>query len=408
MNVCLVWPRSTFLIDPKVMPPLGLFYLMAALWDHEVAYVDTNNGDPIPQGHDIYMVSGTSPQAGHMRMLAKQIREQNPKAVTMIGGPHATLCPQDCQAMGYDVVVRGEGERIVPALVTALELGATTRSQVTGKHFGPVKRMPYLDGLWPSRKHAGLYSYEIEGRKATTMMTSRGCPYKCAFCSHAVWGQKVTWRSAADVVAELHYLKDQGYGAVMFYDDTFTLDRRRLGSILRSMIGNDLDMLWRCFIRSDHVAAGTLGAMHEAGCVEVLCGVESGSQTILDNINKQTTVEQNTLARQWCREAGVKFKALMILGLPGETEETMEETKRWVLENEPDRLDLVTYMPFPQTPITNEPWNYDLSWDETPPEEWWYKGPRDTNKCLVSTNALSAERIAEKRLEILEAAGIPY
>ena len=401
MKLCLIWPRSTFLIDPKVMPPLGLFYLLAALRpDHDCTFYDANNGGEIPDA-DAYLVSGTSPQAADMRRLAKILKERNPGASLIAGGPHATLCPDDVLAMGYDFAFRGEGERFLPGVLSTLP------NLERGSILGPFPRVRKLDEVeWPDRSYAHLYSYSIFGRNATTMITSRGCPFRCDFCSHTVWSNMVTYRSAEDVAAEARYLKSMGWDAVMFYDDIFTLNVPRLREICRLL--RPIDLWWRCFVRADRVTKGLFCEMADAGCVMVLCGVESGSQQILDNVNKGTTVEQNTRALQWAREAGVAFKALLILGLPGETEQTMQETERWVLENQPERLDIVTYVPFPNTPITNNPDAYDLHvWDE-PPEEWWYKGPRDADKCMVSTRALSAERIAEKRLEILDVAGIPY
>jgi len=400
MKLCLVYPKSTFLIDPLVMPPLGLFYLMSALPDHNCAFVDANNETEFPDA-DAYLVSGTSSQASNMRELAAALRERNPETWLLAGGPHATLCPDDVLGMGYDIVVRGEGERALPAILE--KLGATNRGAVVG----PAPRIRNLDEIkWPDRSHARQYEYRIFGRKATTMITSRGCPFRCGFCSHAVWSNMVTYRSAEDVAAEAKHIKEMGWDAIMFYDDIFTLNVPRLKEICKLL--KPLDVWWRCFIRADRCDKDLFVEMAIAGCVQVLCGVESGSQVILDNINKKTTVEQNTQALEWAREAGISFKALIILGLPGETEKTMEETKRWILENEPERLDLVPYLPFPQTPITLNPELYDISWEDVPPKDWWYKGPLDSSKCLVGTKALTPERISEKRLEILEAAGMSY
>jgi len=383
-----------------VMPPLGLFYLSSALSDHVCTFVDANSDKEFPIA-DAYLISGTSSQAGGMQRLARVLRKRNPETWLFAGGPHATLCPNDVLKMGYDVVVRGEGERILPPLFE--KLGSVTRGTIVG----PAPRIRKLDEIkWPDRSYAHLYNYQIFGRKATTMMTSRGCPFKCGFCSHAVWSDMITYRSARDVAAEAWQIKDLGWDAVMFYDDIFTLNVPRLREICK--LFEPLDIWWRCFIRADRCGKDLFYKMADAGCVQVLCGVESGSQTILDNVDKKTTVEQNTKALEWAREAGISFKALMILGLPGETEETMEETRRWILENEPEYLDLVTYLPFPQTPITLHPENYDVAWEETVPQDCWYKGPRDANKCLVRTSGLSAERIAEKRLEILEAVGISF
>lgn len=410
MKVGLVWPRSTFLIDPKVMPPLGLFSLASVLEDdYDVYFYDLNDGPERVALCDVYLVSGTSAQAASMHLFMEftKLVTDDPHVVTVAGGPHATVNPRSCVEMGFDYVIRGEGELAVVSLLHMLEMLPPRKWFGRGTVFKPLSRVEDLDRLpWPSRKYADQYSYTLEGHRATTMFTSRGCPYKCAFCAHAVWGREVTYRSAHNVAEEVAYLKALGYEGIMFYDDTMMLDRDRFRRICTAI--EPYDMAWRCFARADLVTQDMFYDMARAGCVEVLIGVESGAQRILDNIQKGTTVRQNSNAIQWARKAGIKSKALVILGLPGENEATMCETELWIMANRPDRLDLVTYLPFPNTPITNNPGDYDVSWEETPPEEWWYKGPRSANKCLVHTSALTADRIAEKRLEILEAVGIPY
>jgi anaerobic magnesium-protoporphyrin IX monomethyl ester cyclase len=407
MKVGLIYPESTFLIEPKVMPPLGLFSLEAMLEkDHDVSFHDLNDGLNEVESCSVFLVTGTSAQAASMREFV-QAATGYPYIVLVAGGPHATVDPRGCVDMGFDYVIRGEGELAVAALLHTLEMLPPSKWPERGTVFKPLGRVKDLDRLpWPSRRHAEQYTYTLDGHRATTVFTSRGCPYKCAFCAHTVWGREITYRSASDVAEEVAYLKALGYGGIMFYDDTMMLNRRRFREICELL--EPYKMVWRCFARADLVDQDMFYDMARAGCVEVLIGVESGSQAILNNIHKGTTVTQNSEAVQGARWAGIRTKALMILGLPGETEETTVETEQWIKMNRPDRLDLVTYLPFPNTPITNDPGAYDVSWDETPPEAWWYKGPREANKCLVSTSALSAERIAERRLEILESVGIPY
>lgn len=142
--------------------------------------------------------------------------------------------------------------------------------------------------------------------------------------------------------------------------------------------------------------------MKEAGCVEVGCGVESGSQRILDSIHKGTTVEQNTEARKVCRDLDIRFKAFTILGLPGENDESVNQTREWLRKNEPDDFDVTIFMPYPGSPIWENPENYDIQFDKDAIkkgfyDETFYKGPP---KSLVRTSMLSAEDIVRLRDEI--------
>lgn len=398
MKVALVWPKTPFLIDPFVHPPLGLWYLWSTLErdGHEVEFFDLN-ADPIPTGFDAYLVSGTTPQAGEMRKLPLILDGR-----TIVGGPHATLFPEQMMVWGYDAVVVGEGEEYINRVLEGWESRIFRAPRIgTGASRKSIDDIPF-----PNRSQAHRYHFEVGEREAATMFTSRGCPYRCGFCSHAIWGGKLVQRSAENVYEEVCQLHDLGYRAVMFFDDTFTIDPRRLVEVC-SQLGN-IDMLWRCFIRADTVDGESLLRMARSGCVEVGIGIESGSQKILDIINKGTTVEQNSQVVQWCKDVGIVVKAFLILGLPGESRETIEETRRWILDNQPNKLDLVFFTPYPQTPITLRPQDYDIQWHYDDFGACIYKTHPDEFRALTWTSQITQKELEDARRDIIREAGLGY
>jgi radical SAM superfamily enzyme YgiQ (UPF0313 family) len=212
----------------------------------------------------------------------------------------------------------------------------------------------------------------------------------------------------------------------MFCDDIFPLNRDRTLEMCKLL--KEMNFVWRCSLRVDIICHQLYGKdflekMWDAGMIETLVGVESGSQQMLDNIYKDTTVEQNTLVRQWCREIGIRFKASVILGLPGETMETMEATRRWVLENRPDYCGVSVFVPFSGTPIVEQAMrkrygisdmhDFDLKIELEPGEadEYFYSGSRTKLQSVVSTSSLTAEQITDFYLKFsaeLETLGIPH
>jgi len=387
MRVALVWPATPFLIDPFVHPPLGLWYLWSTLeqYGHGVEFFDLN-ADPIPTGFDAYLVSGTTPQARELEKLPKMLDGR-----VIVGGPHATLFPEQMLEWGYDTVVVGEGERLIHPIV----INRQNRGIIHAERITNLDEIPF-----PNRSQAHRYHFDVGGQDATTMFTSRGCPFKCAFCSHVIWGRRCVQRSAENVLEEVVRLRDLGYGAVHFFDDTFTLNRKRLLRICKLLAS--LDILWRCFLRVDTVDMATLWEMARAGCVEIGVGIESGSQVILDNISKGTTVLQNTQVVSWAKRAGIAVKAFIILGLPGENKGTLEETRRWLLANRPDKLDLVFYTPYPFTPITDRPQDYDIQWTYTDFGQCFYKTHPDDFAPLVWTSGVTRDELAEARKTMME------
>mgnify|MGYP001607623338 CR=1 FL=1 len=363
-----------------VFSPLGLFFVGAAAEQagHTVDYVDLNV-DPLPEGYDAYLVTGTTPQ------LKSMLEVGDVEGLKIAGGPHATMRPQDLK--GFDYVVVGEGERIIPTVLNGeWPKGIVCAERIKGEFPHPLR-------TWSHRYH-----YTLNGLPATHAMLSRGCPWKCAFCTAPLWNHKVSFMPFNWCEQELDTIANQGYAGVMFYDDTFTINRRRV-AIIGQML-KDRNLIWRCFVRSDTVTRETANTLAHYGCVEVGMGVESGSDEILRTIHKETTYEQNAEAVRILKDAGIRTKVFLVVGLPGETPETVELTKQWLREARPTDWDTALFVPYPGTPIHDYKENYDIHWDAVEADKMWWKGIPGHYEALCSTSALTRQDIVRCRDEI--------
>jgi hypothetical protein len=278
-----------------------------------------------------------------------------------------------------------------------------------------VKSLP-----WTSVEHLGAtlmeHVYDMT-TESGTYICEGFVVHNCAFCESGrngvIWDRFVRYEPLELVEAQLREIAELGYTGAMFYDDILPLNKPRTEALL-GIIPRYV-RAWRCFIRTDVITKqggrDYLRRMADAGLVEVLAGVESGDNRIKDNIHKGTSIEQDTQVLAWCKELGIKFKASIILGLPGEDRESLKRTRDWILSNRPDRVDVNTLIPFPGTPIGDGAGEYDVFWTETWPEEVFYKGPRDRSAAIVGTSHLTPPEIKAFHTNLMkeiEDANIPY
>ena len=371
--VNLINPSSPFLIDQAVMPPLGLMYLASALKAAgcDAQIIDCATATEVPPG-DLY-ITATTPQ------IDEAIRLAQGREYTVIGGPHASLCPE-VLLKHFSAVIVGEGELFLPQIVEYKPSG--------------ILRAPRIENLeflsFPDRSIAGNYHYFIDGKRATTMITSRGCTGKCAFCSKAVMSGKVYLRSVENILAEISQCMSLGFEAIQFYDDTIAINKNRLA---RLCYGIDSKVVWRCFCRTDQVNAELLALMAKSGCKEILYGIESGSQKLLDSIGKGVTVERQEKAILDTRRVGIRVKACFVVGLPGETWETVEETAQFIQRTRPESMDINILVVYPGSPIQLHPERYDVTFGAPT----WYKGMEGKYRSAVRTSALSEAEIERAR-----------
>jgi anaerobic magnesium-protoporphyrin IX monomethyl ester cyclase len=398
MKIALVVPKSTFLEMPLVFHPLGIMYLAARLESlgHTTEFFDLNVDEFPADVYDQIWVSATSPQMQEIRRIGKVLSGY--KAKSVLGGPAVWANYQRCMDLGYGMIVGGEADspENMDAIFFAIEKNWKYLSVSVSKTLDWV--------LPPVRRWSYKYSSALEnlhGAKipATTMFTSRGCAFSCSFCESGrlgvIWGDKVRYEPMDVVERQIKESKELGYGALCYYDDILPLNKNRTLDLMK--LHRKYDMIWRCFLRSDIICKqggyDYLKELRDGGLVEVFVGVESASDTIKANIHKNTTISQDTDVVNWCKKLRIRCKTSFIFGLPGESVETMEETRRWILENRPDRVQVGRLIPFPGTPLTKNPQDYDLKVERNVDEDWFYMGKNSFNHSFTSTSNVTTEQI---------------
>ena len=395
MKIALVMPRSTFLEDAMIMQPLGLMYLAARLESlgHTTEFFDLNVDPDPPDEFDQIWVSATSPQMQEIKRLGRLPYI----AKKVLGGASVWAHPEGCKDLGYDLIVGGEADN---------PEHAEKILSATGYYFAPVSKT--LDWVlpplrrWSRKYHSYLTDFQGNKRPCTTMFTSRGCPLECAFCESGrhgvIWDRLTRYEPLEIVEQQIKECHDLGYRALAYYDDILPLNKKRMLQIME--LHRKHDMIWRCFLRSDIInnqgGFEYMQAMAEGGLVEIFVGVESADNRIKQGITKKTTIEQDENIVKWCRKLGIKCKLSFILGLPGESVESLNTTRKWILSQDPQglRIQLGRLIPFSGTPLTKHPENYDLNYETVPDDEWFYRGKMDTDShSFVSTSHLTVAEI---------------
>jgi len=372
-KVALVNPPQLNSIDDRLDPPLGLMYIAGSLEREEIS-VSINDlagrkveewGNLIDDA-DIYGMTIFSSSFNVSRDISKFIKARNKDAIIVAGGPHPTSLPDQTIDTGdFDYVIQREGEEAFPKLIRSLSAGNSSDKIITAEQIKDINLLPR-----PARHLVDISSYtrEVEGEQATSIITSRGCPYTCSFCCKDIHGRKVRFREAEDIIDEVRGIQETyGVNSFVFYDDIFTLNRKRLEVLCEEF--KNMDLTFRCNGRSGANTFEDYVKLREAGCKEIAFGIESGSQEILERVNKGTTVEMNTKTITEAKRAGLLTKAYLIVGYPGETQETIDETKKFMEITDPDKFTLFQFVPLPGSDVWKNPDKYGVTevnndWDE--------------------------------------------
>jgi radical SAM superfamily enzyme YgiQ (UPF0313 family) len=354
---------------------LGLAYLgaVAEKAGHQVTVIDCQAEKLTPEGFrnritqtasDIIGVTATTllyKSAMKLITIAKRIQ---PQAVTILGGSHGTFWDENAlkEYPSLDIVVRKEGELTFIELVEKIEsktslasvLGITYRSGDKTVRNADRSFIDNLDSIpFPAHHLLPLENLKHNGKIIFPLVSSRGCVYWCDFCSTVrMFGRGYRMRSPNNVVDEMQLIHEKyGIDQVTFYDDAFSVDRNRVVKICEELHARHLNLKWDCGTRVDMVDRELLETMHNAGCFAVWLGVESGSETILGAMNKKIKIEQTKLAYKTAHQVGLMTIANVVLGFPGETEQTAIETIRLVKELNPDDVGFYIATPYPGTPM---------------------------------------------------------
>ena len=454
MRVCLITPPSIFLLDERVFMTLGILRVAAALEGagHEVEMLDLSgieNYEEVIRLHaksstaEVYGITSTTPQMPAAFRLTQALRQARPQTRIILGGPHITLINaaykgelsrkthgRAAAAMAkmldtYDVLVPGDGE---DAVFEAIKPGAAKVIDADDPKSPLFLTNQRLNELpFPARHliDAKTYRYSIDGVPAMSMIAQLGCPFACGFCGgrESPMLRRVRTRSTENVVKELAHLHDTyGVNGFMLYDDELNVNPKMvelMNQIADEQKRRGVEWRLRGFIKSQLFTDEQAAAMYRAGFRWILTGFESGSPRILQNINKRATREENTRCIEIARRHGLKVKALMSIGHPGESEETILETRDWLLETKPEEFDVTIITTYPGTPY------YDRAVQHpTLPNVWvytyaetgdrlyayevdytqvsdYYKGDPDGGyKAYVYTDYLSAAKLVSLRDQV--------
>jgi radical SAM superfamily enzyme YgiQ (UPF0313 family) len=365
----------SFVKQLRVLPPLGIAYLAAVLEaeSHEVQLIDANAQRMGPDAivkkvrdlsPDVVGITCVTPLFPIAVQICRLLKALNPSPQIVVGGPHVTIMPElTMENPAFDFAVEGEAEIAMPRLIDAIS-GGCRPDGIPGVLFrdgeevargGTAEFMAIHDIPFPLREklpNDRYFDMTTEGRRVSSIMSARGCPYRCSFCERYIRGGHYRARDADDVVAELEELVSRyGCSEIVVYDDTFTANKKRVAAICEKILDRGLKFRWDCRTRVDCVDPGLLSLMARAGCSRISYGVESAASDVRDLFNKKITIEQVEKSFDWTRSAGIKILAYFMLGAPRETRKSIAETLALSIKLNPDFAYYSIVVPYPGTDL---------------------------------------------------------
>jgi len=355
--------------------PLGLAYVAAALeeaghevqiWDGQVRWKQLKGNVRIPIGlmekADLIGLTMNTPSYNIVRQITRESKQLFPHIPIIVGGPHPTLMPYQTLTDNpeIDFVIRGEGEKIIVDLANMLEAGYRPGMfTIPGLDCNDPEIIPDLDTLpLPARHLLPMDAYKMTASRrkkghAFTVSVARGCPFKCGFCSR-LFGKTVRYHSVGRIIQEIDLLvRDYGAQEINLEADTLTLNSSFVHSLCHALIDTGLNkrIAWTCESRVDTVDKDMLKHMKEAGCWQISYGVETGTQRLLDLIQKGITLEKVRQTFKITKQVGINIRAFFMLGLPTETREESLETIRFAKELGAGWSQFTLFTPFPGTEL---------------------------------------------------------
>ncbi|MFH1031509.1 MAG: radical SAM protein [Chloroflexota bacterium] len=394
-------------------PPLGLALIAAILErkGYQVIVIDANalrlRFEDIPammSGADVVGLTAMTPTINEAIAVARYLRKARLDLPIILGGAHATILPRETlqTAPEIDALVTGEGEGTFIELLQALE-NKQTLDNILGVSYRrdgnvvinqarcqeiDMDTLPFLAyHLLPWRKYK---PHPPHGRALpfAAIITSRGCPYRCSYCSKPIFGGQFRGQSPERVAEEVsYYVKRFGIKEIAFYDDVFTLNKKRAYTIADEILKRGLKISWTCETRVNLIDKELLRQFKKAGCYSIAYGIESGSPEILKAIEKGITLEQVEETVRMSREVGLQTIGYFMIGSPGESPKTIRETIDFAKKLKLDFVQFAITTPYPGTKL------YDLylkaGSSDVPWESFVYAGSNGDRAPVFESNLLS-------------------
>jgi anaerobic magnesium-protoporphyrin IX monomethyl ester cyclase len=404
MKTLLINPPYPYTEGPIM--PIGLSYLAGVLEHngHEVQILDLlvskYSKEKIKDKIEKYQpdIVGTTSVTMGYHLASDTLRyckSLNKDIITIVGGPHVTFTAREtlAEAPWIDIVVRGEGEMTMLDIVNGKKLadidGIAYRDKSDGIKLNRERSLiEDLNVLPLPARHLFPLSRYHALNTSCTLVTSRGCPFNCIFCvGSRMGGRRIRYRDPKLVLDEIEHCLSLGFKEIATTDDLITINQKHLYAILDGIAERDLKFKWHAFSRVDTVNREMLQRMKQAGCVGILYGVESGNQQILDKIKKKITLEKIKEAVKMTLDAGIPVQNSFVLGLPGETKETLNQTIEFAISLN-TFFGLHVLSPFPGTEIREKADEYGI---EILTNDW---SKHDCNRPITRTEGAGPEDIA--------------
>lgn len=381
-------------------PPLGLASIAGVLLENNkaVEIIDCNIVSPYVYEFEkyffdnycerfeeisVFAITAMTCTIKKAHIIASLCRKYYPNSKIIFGGVHPTFCYEEVlQNPDIDFVVIGEGEITVLEIVEGKDKKNISGIAYSEKEHEIIRiyknperiRITNLDTLpLPAYQLLPIHCYKpakgsYKRLPAMSMITSRGCPGKCTFCSKTL-GNKLVFKSAEKIFFEIQYLiNNYGIKQILFYDDTFTVWKENVRNLCQMILDNNVDITWTCFARVDFIDLDLLSLMHKAGCHQIMFGVENINEEVLKNINKKINLHQVQNAVKWTKSVGIECRLAFMVGNPGDSREIIEENIQFAINLDPDLIIVNITTPFPGTAMFNWAKENDLiityDWDQ--------------------------------------------
>ncbi|MDH3349110.1 MAG: B12-binding domain-containing radical SAM protein [Desulfobulbaceae bacterium] len=336
--------------------------------------------------------------------LSQMAKAEAPGIKVIFGGAHVAALKERIlrDYPSIDYLVTGEGEETLYELINggeddpgAIE-GLVYRDNGEPVFTGRRKKLLDLDSLpfpayekltgYPERYLLPIFNYPKAPN--TSCISSRGCPYACSYCDRSVFGRTFRYNSATYLYEHLFYLKDRfKIKHINFYDDQFTFNRARVEEFCNLMINKPLGMTFNCAVRAEHIDLDLLKLMRKAGCWMISLGIETGDEDLLAQHRQNANLNMLADKIRLIKKAGIRVKGLLMMGLPGESEKSIQKSMDYVFSLPIDDFNLSKFTPFPGSPLYKE-----IDKHGTFNEDWV---KMDCMQFLFTPHGMSKEKLDE-------------
>lgn len=396
--IALINPPSPYLANDQAYPPSGLLYLAGKLESLGVyvEVIDLAGGHKLPnlEWADAIGITCVTPNAPQVQRLIPELPEGRP---ILVGGPHPTWLPEHVKQWSdahhpQVIPIGGDGEAVIERVVRDYAKGELEQA-----YYGGIADL--ADVAHPARHLVDLRRYTPGGWAGSTVVyASRGCPYSCRFCSKTSGstyrGFSVDW-----IESEILECKALGFKRIVLGDDNLMGSRAHLKSLLRMLGRHGIEYRLNRDVRG--LSSEVMELAASTGCVSISFGIESGSQRMLDNMNKQTTVEQNEYALRVAKDSGVRTKAYLVVNFPGETEDSIDETIGFIRRVHPDEVLTSSFAPLPGSHVFAHPEKYGIHWLSDAWGDYFLVG-NEAPRATFETPELTAEKQTENWIRLTE------